>query len=466
MSSPAPPPHVPPPAGDAVGALCTAVPGPASQAWLARLKCVESPDVTFKAADFPVVWASARGSCVRDVDGNTYLDATSAFGVAFVGHAHPRVTEAAARQAQQLPHAMGDVHPSAVRIALLEALAEWTPGDLGHGVLCTGGSEAVEVALKTALRATGRPGVIAFHGGYHGLGTGALDTTSRRAFRDPFAALLGRNTSFLPWPDSAAPPVGVAAAAVGAHALARVEEALGHPGAGGLAVGAVIVEPVQGRGGCRIPPDGFLAGLRAACDRHGALLVLDEIYTGCGRTGTRFACEADGVVPDVLLVGKALGGGFPIAACLGRPAVMAAWGESTGEALHTSTFLGHPVACAAALATLDVIRSEDLVLRARDNGARLLHDLQAATSGLRGVHAVRGRGLLLGVELRDPESGTPARAHAWRTTVEALRRGLIVLPAGCFGEVIQLAPPAVLTETQRDWLVATLAAALHAASDA
>ncbi|MSP93131.1 MAG: aspartate aminotransferase family protein [Myxococcales bacterium] len=462
----APPPELPPPPADGVGSLGTAVPGPQSVAWLARLKRVESPGVTFVVPGFPIVWSSARGACVRDVDGNTYLDATSAFGVGFVGHAHPRVVEAATHQAQRLPHGMGDVHPPTARIALLEVLADWAPGDLGHGVLCTSGSEAVEVALKTAVRATGRPGVLAFHGAYHGLGTGALDTTSRRAFRDPFAALLGRNTLFLPWPDADTPPCGVAAADVCAHVLARVDEALGHPAAGGLPVGAVIVEPIQGRGGCRIPPAGFLPGLRAACDRHGALLVLDEIYTGFGRTGVRFACDAEAVVPDLLLVGKALGGGFPIAACLGRPGVMAAWGESSGEALHTSTFLGHPVACAAALATLAVIETEGLIERARATGVRLLADLQMAFAGLRSVHSVRGRGLLLGIELRDPHSGLPGTALAWSTTVEALRRGLIVLPAGSYGEVVQLAPPAVLTDTQRDWLVATLAAALQAASGA
>lgn len=454
-------PDLPPLEPDGLPQLITPPPGPASRAWLQRLRRVESPNVTAIAHDFPVVWAQAAGGAVRDVDGNTYVDGTSAFGVALIGHGHPDVVAAAQRQAGQLVHGMGDVHPPAVRIALLEALQDLAPGDLGHAVLCTGGSEAVEVALKTALLATQRPGLIAFSGSYHGLGHGALDATSRRDFRGPFLSQVARNTTWVPYPNPRGLPPGVRPEALLEHTLGRVEEALAHPAMGGMPVGAVLVEPIQGRGGSVVPPDGFLRALRDLCDRHGALLILDEIFTGLGRTGRMFACEHENVVPDLLCVGKALGGGFPISACLGRPQVMAAWGESTGEALHTSTFLGHPVACAAALATLTVLADEQIALRSQESGERLLAMLRTRLSSP-WVADVRGRGLLLGVELRDPHTGTPARAQAWQTVVGALQRGVVLLPCGIHGEVVQLTPPATLTDAQTDSLVAGLVDALHA----
>jgi len=452
------------PAPDALPNIVVPPPGPLSRAWLQRLRRVESPNVTSISQEFPIVWASARGAAVNDVDGNTYLDATSAFGVALIGHGHPRVTAAATRQLLSLTHGMGDVHPPAVRIELLEALEEVVPGDLGHGVLCTGGSEAVEVALKTALLATGRPGIVAFSGSYHGLGHGALDATSRRDFRAPFAAQLARNTTWVPYPNPLHPPHGVAPRDVLGHVLERVEHALSHPAMGGLPVGAVLVEPIQGRGGSIVPPDGFLMGLRHLCDKHGALLICDEIFTGLCRTGRWFACNHEGVVPDLLCVGKALGGGFPISACLGLPHVMAAWGESTGEALHTSTFLGHPVAAAAALETLQILRAEQTAHAAHALGQQLKDQLTVALDRHPWIAQVRGRGLMLGIELRHPVTGEPAGKAAWRAVVAALGMGLLLLPCGVRGEVIQLTPPAVLTPAQCDVLVTTVVRAIEAAS--
>lgn len=452
-----------PPAPDALPHLRVPPPGPLSREWLARLRAVESPNVTSIAHDFPVVWHSARGAAVRDVDGNTYLDATSAFGVALIGHSHPRVVAAANAQTQRLVHGMGDVHPTTVRIELLEALTRIAPGDLGHGVLCTGGSEAVEVALKTALLATGKAGVVAFSGSYHGLGHGALDATSRRDFRAPFAAQLARNTTWVPFPHPGRPPVGVAPAALLDYVLARVEASISHPAMGGVPVGAVLVEPIQGRGGSLVPPHGFLQRLRELCDRQGVLLILDEIFTGCGRTGHWFACEAENVVPDLLCIGKALGGGYPVSACLGRPHVMAAWGESTGEALHTSTFLGHPVAAAAALETLAVLREEDVPGRAQALGADLRARLAARLAGQPFVAEVRGRGLMMGVEFRDPATGAPTPRRAWSTVVHALQSGLLLLPAGIHGEVVQVTPPVVLTPAQVDALVEGLGRAVEQA---
>jgi 4-aminobutyrate aminotransferase/(S)-3-amino-2-methylpropionate transaminase len=199
-------------------------------------------------------------------------------------------------------------------------------------------------------------------------------------------------------------------------------------------VGAVIVEPIQGRGGERIPPPGFLRRLRALCDEQGWLLIADEVYTGLGRTGRWFACEHEDVVPDVLCIGKALASGMPISACLGRARTMDAWPSSEGEALHTQTFLGHPPACAAALASLAVIEEEKLVERARDSGELALERLRTRLAGRSGVVDVRGRGLLLGVEL-----DTPARTLG--AFHEALRRGVITLPSGDDSRVLSITPP-------------------------
>ncbi|HEY6236919.1 MAG TPA: aspartate aminotransferase family protein, partial [Candidatus Elarobacter sp.] len=320
--------------------IVTAVPGPRSRALASELAAYEAPGVTYLADDYPVFWESASGALVTDVDGNRYLDLTSAFGVAATGHTNPHVATAVADQAQRLMHGMGDVHPTELRTRLLARLAKLSPGDLRKTYLATSGAEAVEFALKTALLATGKPRVLAYHGAYHGLSLGALEVAGIDKFRAPFAPLVPGRATFLPYP-------GAGATVDGAIGAART--ALGHD----PAIGAVIVEPIQGRGGVIVPPRGFLGALRALCDERGLLLILDEIYTGFGRTGAMFACEHEAVVPDLLCVGKALGGGVPLSATIGTPRAMDAWPVSAGEALHTSTFLGNPLACAAALANLD-----------------------------------------------------------------------------------------------------------------
>ena len=320
---------------EAFESLVTPIPGPRSHALGQRLMECEAPGVTFIADDFPVFWERAHGALVVDVDGNRYLDLTSAFGVAAGGHTDPPVSAAIAEQAARLIHGMGDVHPTEVRLRLLEALARLAPGDLCKSYLSTSGADAVEFALKTAHLATGKPRVIAYEGAYHGLSLGALEVVGIEKFRAPFAPLVAQRATLLPYP-GAADDCSSALDALTA-ALAQDPQA-----------GAVILEPIQGRGGVIVPPDGFLRGVRAVCDRHGVLLILDEIYTGFGRTGTMFACQAEAVVPDLLCVGKALGGGVPLAATIGSARVMDAWPSTGGEALHTSTFMGTPLACAAA----------------------------------------------------------------------------------------------------------------------
>ncbi len=399
----------------------TEVPGPRSRALAERLARVECRDTTCLVPEPPIFWESARGANVVDVDGNRFVDLGAGFGVACAGHAHPRIVRAVQEQAARCLHAMGDVHPPAVKVELLEALAARFPGGGGEvrTILGSSGSDAVEAALETALLATGRPGVLAFEGGYHGLSLGALEVTHRPEFRTPFAPKLPGLAVFARYGD----------ADDAARRLARSP----HP------VGAVVVEPIQGRGGERVPPAGFLPALRDLCDREGALLVVDEIYTGCGRTGRFFACEEEGVIPDLLLVGKGLSSGMPLSACVGRREVLDAWPPSRGEALRTQTFLGHPPACAAALASLAVIDEEKLVERSRALGEAALRRLREGLAGSRRVAEVRGRGLMLGIECVRPEDA----AGACR---EALRRGVIALVSGARGEVVSITPPLVIGE--------------------
>lgn len=420
-------------------------PGPASTRLVETLARTESPAFTARRArraeasgapHDPIVWAEARGANVVDADGNVYVDLTSGFGAASIGHAHPRVVGAVQRQSARLLQALGDVHPSDVKIALLERLASMAPWPDARVVLGVSGSDAVECALETCVLATGRAGVLAFEGGYHGLAYGPLAACGyKEAFRAPFAAQLNPHVVFAPFP---AREADVASAV---DAVAAAWDRSGTP------IGAVLVEPVQGRGGARVPPPGFVAALGALSRARGALLVADEIFVGLGRCGARWRSVDDGASPDLVCAGKGLGGGLPISACIGRAGVMAAWGAPEGESLHTGTFFGHPVSSAAALATLDVIEGEGLVARAARVGAALLDTLRERLARHAGVvRDVRGAGLMLGVEIDD---GRRALAIVRRL----LERGWLVLPAGAGAEVVQIVPPLSIDEALLDAFV-------------
>ncbi len=431
---------------------------------LRQLCNFESRNVTFVAEDFswPIVWARARGVHVWDMDGRRYLDLTAAFGVANAGHANPRVVRAARHQLTVLPHAMGDVHPHALKAELVRMLSlmtfeRWGDGMRGKTILCNSGFEAVEAAIKSAMLATGRPGVVVFTGAYHGLGYGTLNATHRRFFRAPFVRQLGGFGYFAPFPDPTdchtskrrQPPRDEAAMLD--ETLAAVDQ-MGRR----HRIGAVLVEPVQGRGGIRVPPEGFLPALRRWCDESGAMLVLDEIFTGMARTGRLFACEHSRTIPDLICLGKALTGGFPLSACVGRADLMdAAWPASSGEALHTSTFLGNPVGCAMALAHCKEIKRSRLVERSARMGKRLLSRLRSVevSSGLQ--TNARGLGLMAGLELRRPD-GSPATTAVLAAVKEMLRRGFIVLPEGEHSNVLSFTPPLTITADQLDETVDVL----------
>lgn len=405
------------------------VPGPRTAERLPALRKYESRNVTCLSEDFPVFWESASGATVVDVDGNRYLDLTAAFGVANAGHANPHVVAAIADQAARLMHGMGDVHPTAARARLLERLAQIFPNRATKTFLATTGSEAVEAALKTAMLATGRRRVASYRDAYHGLSLGTLPICGLEKFREPFAPLLGQPALLLEFPN--------ASSGISVHAA--IEKA--RPILTACAdVAAIVVEPIQGRGGCIVPPDGYLAALRALCDDLGIVMIVDEIYTGFGRTGTWFAVDREGLIPDIMCIGKAMGSGFPISAAVGRAEIMDAWPLSTGEALHSSTYLGNPMGCAAALATFEEIERRQLPARAMALEPLVRSRLDALRSR-RAVIEVRGRGLLWGVQLVDS-------AAAEATVKGALRAGLILLQSGAASDVIAISPPLVITERQ------------------
>jgi len=443
---------------------------------LQLLRAYESRNVTFLEPDgsWPIVWERASGVHVWDANGKKYLDLTAAFGVTASGHANPRVVRAGQEQMARLLHAMGDVHPSALKGQLARELSRITferwqakskvqslkskvigrraPVATGKTIFCSSGFEAVEAALKTALLATRRPGVIAFKGAYHGLGYGALNVTQRAHFRSPFISQLREFGQFVPFPQAGPgdPEASRQALESRIRRLFRRKR-----------IGAILVEPIQVRGGMNIPPSDFLPLLRRLCDEHEALLILDEIYTGFGRTGKWFACEHSETVPDLICVGKALTGGFPLSACVGRAELMdAAWPPSSGEAIHTSTFLGHPVGCAMALAQIKEIKALKLVQWSAQLGQLLLSSLTEIaprTSHLE--FTSRGLGLLAGLEVRSAD-GSPAKGAVLKAVKALLKRGFIFLPEGEHANVIGFTPPLTISANQLRAAVSALQAIL------
>lgn len=427
------------------------------------LRDYESRNVLFTEPDgsWPIVWERANGVHVWDAEGKKYLDLTAAFGVATAGHANPAVVRAGQKQMATLLHAMGDVHPHVLKAQLARELSRmtferWTNSNSksefrspksGKVIFNNSGFEAVEAAMKTAALATGKPGIIAFSGGYHGLGYGALNATHREHFRGPFRSQLRAFGNFLPFPKTKAELRLLTSAATKVFRRERI--------------GAILVEPIQARGGINIPPPEFLQLLRKLCNAHGALLILDEIYTGFGRTGKWFACEHSGVTPDLICLGKALTGGFPLSACVGRADVMdSAWPASQGEAIHTSTYLGHPVGCAMALAQIAEVKRLKLCERSAKLGSRLLKMLSILHPPSSIHMRARGVGLMAGLELLNTD-GSPATTESLRVIKAMLHRGFILLPEGEHGNIISFTPPLTITAAQLTRMVTALQESLN-----
>jgi 4-aminobutyrate aminotransferase-like enzyme len=423
--------------GSSLPSLSTPIPGPRSRRLADRLRVVESRNITSLEPTPPIFWAEARGANVRDVDGNIFVDLTAGFGVSTAGHANPAVVSAIQQQAAALPHALGDVYPADIKVRLLERLAEIMPGQLRVAILANSGSEAVEAAIKTALMRTARSDILAFRDSYHGLTYGALSVTQRALFRGKFEPQLFGGVHFAHFPKQHESFDDV---------LREIDATLAS-----AEIGAIIIEPIQGRGGIVVPPDGFLAALRQRCDGMTRILIFDEVYTGCGRTGRWLACEHWDVVPDVVVIGKGLSGALPISACIGTEKVMSAWPASTGEAIHTSTFLGNPIACAAALAQLNEIESRNLMARAEQLGARIVEWAKQCKQ------TVRGKGLVQGIVLSSGEI-------ALDVCRQALDRGILLLAEGTRSNVLAITPPAVITDEQLRFAMTEIGAILSAVS--
>jgi 4-aminobutyrate aminotransferase len=392
--------------------ITTPPPGPKARAIIERDKAWASSS---NIKEYPLVVARGSGVVVEDVDGNRYLDFMAGIAVASTGHAHPKVVAAITEAASRFLHICGGDFYYEGMAALCERLARLAPGPSKKRVFLTNsGTEAVEGAMKLARHATRRPAFIAFDGAFHGRTYGAMSLTSSKPVqRAGFGPFLPE-VHHVKYPD---------ACAIESDLFARRVDPRD--------VAAIFVEPVQGEGGYVVPPPGFLTELRQLCDRHGILLVCDEVQSGIGRTGRMFACEYNAIEPDILLTAKGLASGMPIGAIIAREAVMT-WPAGA----HGSTFGGNPVCCAAALATLDLVEG-GLMANAREMGERLLSGIRRIAESQKSIAQVRGLGLMLGIEfVRD----TMARELVQR----AFPRGLLLLTAG--KNTVRLAPPLVLDE--------------------
>jgi len=441
--------------------LITPVPGPESCRLAEELGRYESRNVTLLNADFPIFWERAEGIYVWDADGNRYVDWTSAFCVSSLGHRESGIQSALESQAGKLWHAMGDVHPAALKPALCRKLSEvtfgrWT-GETGRVILCGSGFEAVEASLKTSWLHSHRSGVIAFRGGYHGLGFGATEVTGWPVFREPMRGILPKLVEWVDYPHCCQCPFGMEEGFrlegepfpnCSALCMEKIESTL-REAIRKRDAGCVLVEPMLGRGGDVLPPRDFLPMLRRVCDETKTLLIFDEIYTGFHRTGRWFGCEWSGVVPDLVCVGKGLANGFPIAACVGRETIMNAWPASRGEALHTTTHLGSPLGCAMALASIEAHNAACLETEIQKTGATLL-------AALRKLHhpaivQIRGIGLMAAVEFHDLP-GLSAQHLVAGIMSQGLKAGHILLGGGVSGNILSLTPPSVVTDTEIEGL--------------
>ncbi|QIS11416.1 4-aminobutyrate--2-oxoglutarate transaminase [Nocardia arthritidis] len=413
--------------------LVTALPGPRSAALAARRKAAVAAGVGSTA---PVFAADADGGVLVDVDGNSLIDLGSGIAVTSVGASHPAVAAAIAEQAARFTHTCFMVTPYEEYVRVAEELAALTPGDHDkRSVLFNSGAEAVENAVKVARLATGRTAVVAFDHAYHGRTNLTMALTAKNMpYKErfgPFAPEIYRMPMSYPYRDEP----GLTGAMAARRAISRIETQLGAD-----AVAAVIVEPIQGEGGFIVPAPGFLAALSDWAREHGIVFIADEVQTGFARTGAWFACEHEGVVPDLITMAKGIAGGMPLAAVTGRAELL--------DAVHSGglggTYGGNPVACAAASATLGVMRELDLPARAREIEAVVLPRLRelAAETGV--VGDVRGRGAMLALELVRPGTAEPAPELAKAVAANALSQGLLTLTCGTYGNVIRLLPPLVI----------------------
>jgi len=422
-----------------------------------------------RRAGIPPVWGRytdlvverGEGSWIETISGDRYLDYTCGIGVTNTGHAHPRVASAIAEQAGKIIHAQQNILYHKPGLELHDRLPRTFPGlrsDESAGLfLSNSGAEAIEAAVKLAKYATRRPSVIAFRGGFHGRTHGAMALTSSGVkYRGHFEPLLG-GVHFAPYPYALRNPTGRSDEAALAFSLAGLEELFAtviYPDD----VAAILVEPILGEGGYVVPPDGFLPALREIADRHGILLIADEVQSGMGRTGRMWATDWYDARPDILVMAKGIASGMPLSGIMARGDLLGRWGPGA----HGGTYGGNAVSCAAAVATLDVIESEGLLANAARQGNRLLAEIGEVTAGHATVAQVRGRGLMIGIEFADPDSLMPRPDLAKALINQAFERNLLLLPCGTYGQVVRVIPPLVTTDAEVELAIRTIGESLVA----
>ncbi|MFC9993695.1 4-aminobutyrate--2-oxoglutarate transaminase [Nocardia sp. NPDC127526] len=429
-------------------ALVTALPGPRSQELAARRKAAVAAGVGSTA---PVYAADADGGVIVDVDGNTLIDLAAGIAVTNVGASHPKVAAAVSDQAQRFTHTCFMVTPYEAYVRVCEELAALTPGDHEkRSVLFNSGAEAVENAVKVARLATGRTAVVAFDHAYHGRTNLTMALTAKsmpyKAHFGPFAPEVYRMPMSYPFRDG-----GLDGKAAAAEAILRIEKQIGAD-----SVAAIIIEPIQGEGGFIVPAPGFLPALAEWARANGVVFIADEVQTGFSRTGDWFACDHEGVVPDIITMAKGIAGGMPLSAITGRAELM--------DAVHAGglggTYGGNPVACAAALAAIEVMRDHDLPARARRIGEIATARFTELAQQVPAIGDVRGRGAMLALEFVKPGTTEPDAARTAKIAARCLEQGVITLTCGTFGNVIRLLPPLVIGEDLLDEALTVLCTAI------
>jgi 4-aminobutyrate aminotransferase len=424
-----------------VPVIRTTLPGPRAAAIIERDRAVVSPSYT---RGYPLVIERGAGAMVEDVDGNVFLDCSAGIAVTATGHSHPDVVAAISRQAAQFVHMSGTDFYYDVQVRLAEELAAIVPIRGGvKSFFGNSGTEAMEACLKLARYATGRHGLIAFQGAFHGRTMGSLALTGSQAVQRRGFGPLMPGVYHAPYPNCYRAPAGLTPDAYVAECLGYIEHQLFTQLVSPDEIAAIVVEPIQGEGGYVVAPDSFLQGLRELTRKHGILLVVDEVQSGMGRTGKMFAIEQSGVEPDVVAIAKGIASGLPLGVASARADLMA-WPPGA----HASTFGGNPVSCAAALATIKLLK-ETLVANAAAVGGHLMGMLKELAGKHHLIGEVRGRGLMIGVELvRDRQTKERATDERNAVVLGAFHRGLLILGAG--RNSVRFSPPLVLTREEAD----------------
>jgi 4-aminobutyrate aminotransferase len=433
--------------------LASKIPGPRAAALIARDKKRVSPSYP---RGVPLVMERGRGSEIWDVDGNRFLDFAAGIAVCSTGHAHPKVVAAIQEQAAKFLHISPDFyHETMIRLA--EKLADIAPVEDPVVFLGNSGTEMVEGGLKLARYHTGRTQFIGFFGAFHGRSFGSVSfTASKPKYRHGFFPLLP-GVTHIPFPDPRRPILDTAGGDAGEAVIRYMEDVLFKGPLPAEDVAGILVEPIQGEGGYIVPPASFFPALRELCDRHGIVMIADEVQSGMGRTGKWWAVDHWGVKPDIVLSAKGIASGLPLGAMIASRRV-ATWTKGT----HGNTYGGNPIASAAANATIDVIEQEGLLANTREIGARITAGMRRMMDAHECIGDVRGPGLMIGVEfVKDRATREPDMAMAERVVEEAFHRGLILLECG--RSVIRIAPPLNLTAAHADEGLALFESALKAA---